>query len=552
MIPNARQDIRSGSWICFSGLFATDDDSNAHWIRECGVIALPPAARAGTVRIRGEFAPVSPQDITVRGPVGLAVSLNAKPVWKNTAMPQGPFEVSFELPEGEASGFSTIELRILGVRLSNFFAWLGRVTKSLPLPHSIRGPLQRFRRQPKNRQLLITGFSIGDNTIFDFTDPHMPYRHAAARPWFKLGINVVGFHLADLGVGQSARCMVKACDAVAMPVAVVPLKLNCKNPHSDDTLASRLTTKNPHPVNVVHIDAPQSPEIGHHHGPSFLSGKYNIGYWAWELPEFPDAWVQHARCFDEIWTPSNFVRDAIAPKVRQSVHTMPHAIEFARPSGSFRAKFGLPEKKFLFLFIYDLNSYSERKNPRAALAAWRQAFGGREDTGIVIKVQNKADNHGDWMRLHDEIAGIPGAILLSETMKRSEVYELQSACDCFVSLHRSEGFGLSVAECMYLGKPVISTDWSATAEFVNGENGCPARYKLVTIERSVGPYAKGQIWADPDVDHAASLMKQLASDPQLCARLGAAARRTIEERFSPVVIGRRYRRRLDAIAAWHG
>jgi glycosyltransferase involved in cell wall biosynthesis len=105
---------------------------------------------------------------------------------------------------------------------------------------------------------------------------------------------------------------------------------------------------------------------------------------------------------------------------------------------------------------------------------------------------------------------------------------------------------------MYLGKPVISTDWSATAEYLNGENGCPARCNLVTLGHTIGPYDKGQIWAHPDVDYAAWLMKQLAGDQQLCARLGAAARRTIEERFSPVVIGRRYRRRLDAIATWYG
>ncbi|HEY5550485.1 MAG TPA: glycosyltransferase family 4 protein, partial [Opitutaceae bacterium] len=513
MTPHARHDTRSGSWICFSGLFPAASEVGSHWIRECGVISLPVATSPGTVRITGEFVPAQQKDATVRGAVGLAVSLNGKPVWENTAIPPGPFEVSFALPEGEVAGFSTVELRILGVAFGNFCAWLGRVTKSMPLPAGLRDTLQRFRKQPKNRQLRITSLSIGTDTIFDFTDRRMPYRYAAARPWFKLGVNVVGFHLADLGVGQSARCMVKACDAVGLPVSVVPLKLNCKNPHGDDTLETRLTADNPHPINIVHIDAPQSADIDHHHGPAFRTGKYNIGYWAWELPEFPDGWIPHADHFDEIWTPSNFVRESVAAKVRQAVHTMPHAIEFARPVGDFRAKFGLPGRKFLFLFVYDLNSYSERKNPRAALAAWRQAFAGRSDTGIVIKVQNKADNHGDWMRLNDEVAGLPGAILLSETLKRSEVYELQSACDCFVSLHRSEGFGLSVAECMYLGKPVISTDWSATAEFVNGENGCPVRCNLIELKHSVGPYDKGQIWADPDVDYAAWVMKELAAKP---------------------------------------
>jgi glycosyltransferase involved in cell wall biosynthesis len=552
MIPHALHDSRKNSWVCFAGLFPTEGEHIARWIRECAVISLPPSSRAGTVRIKGEFVPAQPQDITVRGPLGLAVSLSGKPVCEDAAIKPGPFEFSFELPDGEMAGYSTVELRILGVGRSNFFAWLGRVTRKLPLPAVLRNPLQRFRKQDKNRQLRITSLSIGDDTIFDFTDRHSPYRSAATRPWFKLGMNVVGFVLADLGVGQSARCMVKACDAVGLPVSVVPLKLNCKNQHGDDTLLNRVSAGNPQPINVVHIDAPQSSDIEHHHGEAFRAGKYNIGYWAWELPEFPDGWIQHANYFDEIWTPSNFVRDSIGAKLRLSVHTMPHAIEFSRPAGNFREKFGLPEKKFLFLFIYDLNSYSERKNPRATLAAWRKAYGDSGETGLVIKVQNKADNYGDWSRLNDEVAGMPGVTLLSETLKRSDVYELQSACDSFVSLHRSEGFGLAVAESMYLGKPVISTDWSATAEFVNSGNGCPARCNLIALERTVGPYEKGQIWADADVDHAAWLMKQLSSDPALSERLGTAARRTIEERFSPAVIGRRYRRRLDAIATWYG
>ena len=141
-------------------------------------------------------------------------------------------------------------------------------------------------------------------------------------------------------------------------------------------------------------------------------------------------------------------------------------------------------------------------------------------------------------------------MLIAETLPRAEIYALQAACDCFVSLHRSEGFGLAIAESMYLGKPVISTDWSASAEFVSDRNGCPVRARLVTLERNIGPYAKGQTWADPDVEHAAWWMQRLVAEPELRAQLGAKARATIEERFAPAVIGQRYRRRLEAIAGW--
>ncbi|MEO6568602.1 MAG: glycosyltransferase, partial [Opitutaceae bacterium] len=167
---------------------------------------------------------------------------------------------------------------------------------------------------------------------------------------------------------------------------------------------------------------------------------------------------------------------------------------------------------------------------------------------LVVKVQNPVGNETDLATLRADLADLPDCVLLTETLTRREVYELESACDCFVSLHRAEGFGLAVAECMYLGKPVISTNWSATAEFLNADNGCPVNCRVVALERNHGPYMKGSRWADPDVEHAAGWMRKLFADRALAARIGAAARATIERRFSPAVIGARYRARLEAIA----
>src|ERR1019366_5611132 len=157
---------------------------------------------------------------------------------------------------------------------------------------------------------------------------------------------------------------------------------------------------------------------------------------------------------------------------------------------------------------------------------------------------------GDFAELQASVRDLPGTVLLTDTLSRSDIYALEAACDCFVSLHRSEGFGLSIAESMFLGKPVITTDWSATAEYVNETNGCPVRAPLVTLAEDHGPYAKGSTWADPDPAHAAEWMKKLFADRAFAARLGARARAMIDARFAPAVIGARYRRRLEAIAAF--
>jgi glycosyltransferase involved in cell wall biosynthesis len=436
-----------------------------------------------------------------------------------------------------------IYLGLKGVAVTNFLAWLGRVT---PLKFC-----QRFRAQRKNRQLRILKVEAQGETIFDFSDRHSPLNLAIIRRELALGLNVAGYLTADLGIGESARCMVRAADAAGLPVALINLKLPVKSSCSDETYAGRLQQENPHGVNVIHLDPPGAPDVDHHHGRAFSQHRYTIGYWAWELPEFPDAWMPYFAWYDEIWCPSDFVREAVALKSPVPVITMPHAIAFARPTDSvdaLRARLGLPVDRFLFLFLYDLNSYSARKNPRAVLEAFRLSNLQQEGAALVIKVHGAEGNEAELAELKHLTRDLPGTTFITTTLSRLDLYALEAACDCFVSLHRSEGFGLSVAECMYLGKPVIATDWSATAEYLNETNGAPVRARLVTLEHNVGPYARGQTWADPDVNHAAEWMVRIRRNPELRQALGMAARATMEERYSPLAIGTRYRRRLESIA----
>ena len=235
------------------------------------------------------------------------------------------------------------------------------------------------------------------------------------------------------------------------------------------------------------------------------------------------------------------------------VITMPHTISLRHPSGTgaeLRARFNLAAGPFLFLTLFDFNSYAVRKNPQAVVAAFRASGLRPAEAGLVIKVQNSAANPGDFAALQSALRDLPGAVVIAETLSRDEITALEAACDCFVSLHRSEGFGLAIGEAMFLGKPVISTDWSAPAEFVTAENGCPVRWHPMTLDRSHGPYGRGSTWAEPEVSHAAEWMRRLVADRGLAARLGAAARVTMETRFAPAVIGARYRKRLEAIATF--
>lgn len=542
---SASSTLPGGTWRTPShtGLFFDTFSLDTAWIREVGTLRVPSCDPVRSLVLRGEYRPHPEARGIEAGSPSLECQCDGRRVTTLSNLRPGPFTITIPLSETSAKRGPIITLHLGGTMLTNTLAWLGRVTGL--------GRWQRFRAQNKNRQLRIASLATADGElVFDFSMRLAPLSVGFARRHAQPALNIVGFLTADLGVGESARCMVRAADVAGLPNALVALKLNSKNRLGDQTYAARLQEDNPHRVNVIHIDPPASRDIEYHHGRRFLAEKYNVGYWAWELPEFPDAWVPSFAYFDEIWCPSDFAREAIAMKSPLPVFTMPHAISFARPQGDQRSHFGLPADKFLFLFLYDLNSYSERKNPRAVLAAFRASGLAGHGAALVIKVQNAADNPEDFAALQSAVRDLPGTVLITGTLSRAEIYQLEAACDCFVSLHRSEGFGLAVAECMYLGKPVISTDWSATAEYVTPDSGCPVRCSVVTLDRSHGPYSKGQVWAEPDVAHAAEWMHRLFADRRLAAAIGARAQAAIETRFSPAVIGARYRRRLESIATF--
>jgi glycosyltransferase involved in cell wall biosynthesis len=519
------------------GLFFDGEDLPGAWLRERAQLRLPPLRGLQAIRLEGELLPcASAPSVGLRARVGTAHA---------ALFPQspGPWQLVLRLPQGSTSA-ETIALELLGVTFTNAMAWLGRVTGI--------ARLQPYRRQSGNRRLRITRIATEDGiTLYDFSGAAARLDGAFVRDHLALGMNVAGFLTAHLGIGESGRCMVRAADAAGIAVTPIDLRLPCKNPRADRSLEARLRLDPDQAVTVVHLDPPASRDLEHHHGKSFRRGRYQIGYWAWELPDFPDAWLSSFAFFDEIWCPSEFARRAIAAKSPVPVLTMPHAIDFPRPTAptrEIRHRFGLPSDAFLFLVLYDLNSYSARKNPAAALTAFRRSGLAARGARLVIKVHSTEGNAADLERLKASIADLPAAHLITGALSRAEIYELEAACDCYVSLHRAEGFGLAVAECMYLGKPVITTDWSATAEFADRTTALPVPAREVELTEDHGPYRRGQHWAEPDLDAAAQCMRRVAEDPALCRQIGDAARLRIEERFAPGVIGQLYRRRLETLA----
>jgi glycosyltransferase involved in cell wall biosynthesis len=355
---------------------------------------------------------------------------------------------------------------------------------------------------------------------------------------------VIGYARSEHGVGQSLRLFVGALDAAGIASNIIDFNEGNLSRTQDRSLEERLVSEATHGINVFHINADQMP-VAEQHLPTHVLEHFNIGFWHWELPELPDEYLGGFRRLNEVWVPTAFVQDAVSKKSPVPVVRMPHGISFFTSPNASRRRFGLPDDRFLFLMMYDFASFQERKNPAAALDAFDRAFGGDSTkASLVVKTQNADFHTGDVAFLREKLADRRDVVWINETLSRQDVYNLYSVCDAFVSLHRSEGFGLGPAEAMFLGKPVVATNWSGTADFMRQDNSLPVNFRLVRIERPVGVYRAGQTWADPDVEHAAWLMRQVVDDGELRARISREARRTMHEEFSPEAAGRRIRARL--------
>jgi len=366
------------------------------------------------------------------------------------------------------------------------------------------------------------------------------------------GINLVGHPFGALGMGEHVRKSAHAFAAAGVPFVLVNT-FNQDGPHRDkfqefpfqpDTARS-----NPYPVSLFHLNADEMALASAHLGAGFFEHRYNIGYPAWELSKFPDAWLPALDFFDEIWAPSRFIQQAIADKFAGPVLHMPLAVEFVAADALPRRHFGLPEDKFLFLFYFDFTSYVARKNPYGALEAFRRAFNGtRRDVALVIKLNGGAQRPEDYRRFFDALGRRDESIILIDrVLSDLEVRSLVCDSDCFVSLHRSEGFGRGIAEAMYYGRPVIATGYSGNTDYLHADNGCVVDYTLVPVKPGEYPHCEGQVWADPDIDQAAYYMRTLVDQPSRAQALAAQAAKFIRDHHSFAAVGGRYRRRLERL-----
>jgi glycosyltransferase involved in cell wall biosynthesis len=273
---------------------------------------------------------------------------------------------------------------------------------------------------------------------------------------------------------------------------------------------------------------------------------YRIAYWFWELELVPQEWIESALTVDEIWSPTPFVADAMRRVMPRPVFDMLPGVEIGAIETVTKEELAIARDRFVFLFMFDLHSQIHRKNPAGVVAAFKQAFRESDPVTLVIKATG-GDIFEDDFETLQEICRAENVVLIHEVMSRGRAYGMVEMCDCFVSLHRSEGFGLGLAEAMLLGKPVIATGYSGNLAFMNRENSMLVDYEIVEITEDRPVYTKGNRWAEPSVAHAAQLMREVFENRAAAVEKARRVQREIAELLSLEAAGRRMRDRLEQI-----
>jgi glycosyltransferase involved in cell wall biosynthesis len=359
------------------------------------------------------------------------------------------------------------------------------------------------------------------------------------------GVNVVGFFEIESGVGEMARRLVAAVESTGSPISAIPYRGTLgRNLHPHGL---SLANEAPYDTNLVCLSADDLRKFALEAGSAFFAKRYSIGVWFWETDVFRSADRSDraaVRFLDELWVASDYVRESLAREVDIPVHVVPFPVEPPRGPFRTRSELGLPDA-FTFLFVFDYWS-GERKNPVGVVNAFVKAFEPGEGPVLVLK-----SVHGrDWKpRQFDSVAAVAGGrediVFRDGYVSAEERDSYVSACDCYISLHRSEGLGLTMAEALACAKPVIATGYSGNLEFMSERNSLLVPYRLVNVPESWWAHAPGATWAEPDIDAAAALMRRVWEHRDEAHALGLAARDEILESFPPVRTAAFVSRRLN-------
>lgn len=363
------------------------------------------------------------------------------------------------------------------------------------------------------------------------------------------GVNVYANVRGQFGLSESARSYIRALLAEGYPVSVIDVPLDIPHSMGDCSLDSYINKGPAYDINLVFINPDYLDEAIKDIGHERLENCYTIACWFWELESFPSEWLPAIQKVDEIMVSSGFVRGILEAVTDKPVLSVPLPVGEVEDSGLSRTDFDLEDDAFVFLNSFDFNSSLARKNPFAVIDAFCQAFPDKRSRARLLIKSSNGYRYPEMLRKLLNAAASDHRILVrDDIIGRGDMQALQRCVDAYVSLHRAEGFGLGLAECMRLGKPVIATAWSGNMEYMTRDNSCLVDYQLVPVNEGEYVHHTGQRWADPCVDQAAAHMRRLVEDPEFAACIGERAAADISKKLSPHIAAQKIIQRLNVLA----
>jgi glycosyltransferase involved in cell wall biosynthesis len=368
-----------------------------------------------------------------------------------------------------------------------------------------------------------------------------------------LAVRLTGYLSHTLGLGAAARGYAQALGAAGVPVRTVSVPLHhlelpveLAEEYGRHVFEDMVHDGVHHDFEIVAVNAEELPSFVRRLGEDYFQGP-KIGVWGWETDTIPPRWQRAFALVQEIWVYSDFMAQNIGAVAPVPTIALPPPVQPpAEPAAPERL--GLAEDRFLFLFVYDYLSTIQRKNPVGLIEAFGRAFKPGEGPQLLLKTIN-----GPLRPLAEEEVlwaahGRSDVHVIDRSLSSAQLNGLMAGCDCYVSLHRSEGFGLTMAEAMAIGKPVIGTGYSGNLDFMNERNSYLVEYELGRVGPDCEIYPPEGSWAKPSVEHAAELMRQVVERPQEAAEIGARALEDVAGQLSPRATGEAMHRRLQELA----
>jgi len=330
-------------------------------------------------------------------------------------------------------------------------------------------------------------------------------------------VNVIGFMGAVSGLSSGARQVVKLLDQSG----IANRQVSMQHPNTEAWLPSaaqdlRLFDTGPPlepaDITVVHMNADILSHIGPIGRRRIFGDSYRIGYWWWEVDVMPLEYTRALREVDEVWVGSTFVAELMGQLTDRPVFRVPLPAQTPKPGDFARARWGINDDAAMFSVVFDHASVLGRKNPQAAIAAYCDAFTPADSCTLVVKSINAHGYPIDAEEIRYACSRRPDIVLIEQRLSSDELNGLIATSTAHISLHRSEGLGLSILDACLLGVPVVASAYGGCMDFLAPDSS----WLVPTSPAPVGPgnlpYPAGATWAEPDHDAAVDHLRSIVAD----------------------------------------